>query len=123
MALKLKFADGTEQPYLTALETEEYWNGSSRRTLTFQLARDAANLETLDGLCTEQNLAQLELTNDEMGITNVYEGYVLKLKVGVEPVLVSAETPDAPAVYEDRIILKLGKRTYIEQQLHDLGVN
>ena len=123
MALKLKFANGNELTYLTALETEEYWNGSSRRTLTFQLARDAANLETLDGLCTEQNLASLELINDEMGVTNVYEGYVLKLKVGVEPVLVSAETPEAAAVYEDRVVLKLGKRTYIEQQLHDLGVN
>ena len=123
MALKIKFNGGEDLPYLSALETEEYWNGSSRRTLTFQLARDAANLEELDGLCTEQNLAQLELINDEMGATNVYEGYQLKLKVGVEPVLVSAETPEAPAAYEDRIVLKLGKRTYIEQQLHDLGVN
>ena len=123
MALKLKFVDGTEQPYLTALETEEYYTGASRRTLTFQIARNAADLETLDSLCTEQNLTRLELTNDEMGVTNIYEGYVLKLKVGVEPVLVSAETPEAPAVYEDRIVLKLGKRTYIEQMLHDLGVN
>ena len=123
MALKLKFVDGTEQPYLTALETEEYYTGASRRTLTFQIARNAADLETLDSLCTEQNLAKLELANDEMGVTNIYEGYVLKLKVGVEPVLVSSETPEAPAVYEDRIVLKLGKRTYIEQMLHDLGVN
>ena len=123
MALKLKFVDGTEQPYLTALETEEYYTGASRRTLTFQMERNAANLEELDSLCTEQNLTRLELTNDEMGVTNIYEGYVLKLKVGVEPVLVSSETPEAPAVYEDRIVLKLGKRTYIEQMLHDLGVN
>ena len=123
MALKIKFNGGEDLPYLSALETEEYWNGSSRRTLTFQLARDAADLEELDGLCTEQNLAQLELTNDDMGVTNVYEGYVLKLKVGVEPVLAAAETPDTPATYEDRIVLKLGKRTYIEQQLHNLGVN
>ena len=118
MSLKIKFANGNELTYLTALETEEYWNGSSRRTLTFQLARDAANLEELDGLCTEQNLAQLELTNDEMGITNVYEGYVLKLKLAVEPVLVDAEKQ----TYEDRIKLKLGKRTYIEEQLHLLGI-
>jgi len=123
MALKIKFVNGTEQTYLSALETEEYYNGSSRRTLTFEIARDAANLEELDALCTEENLAKLELINEEEGITNLFEGYVLKLKVGVEPVLVTAETPEAPAAYEERVVLKLGKRTYIEQMLHDMGVN
>ena len=117
--LKIKFSDtdATEIAYLNAIETEEYFGGSSRRTLTFELARDAVDIETLDKLCTEDNCSIITLTNDEMGATNVHEGYVLKLKVGVEPKLVQTETPDSPAMYEDRIIVKLGKRTYIEQQL------
>lgn len=123
MALKIKFANGSEQEYSSALETEEYWNGSNRRTLTFEIARNTANLENLDKLCTEENLAQLELTNEEIGITNFYNGYVLKLKLGIEQVLTNSETPDSPATYEDKIILKLGKRTYIEQQLHNLNIN
>ena len=133
MALKVKFADSkkTEIEYLSALETEEYFNGSSRRTLTFEMARDAANVETLDKLCSvENNVARLELINDAVEIkhedgtietttvTNIYDGYVLKLKVGVEPKLVNSETQ----AYEDRIVLKLGKRTYLEDQLHKLGV-
>lgn len=117
--LKIKFSDtdATEIEYLDAIETEEYFGGSSRRTLTFELARYAANLETLDRLCTEDNCAVLTLSNNEVGATNVFEGYVLKLKVGVESVKVQQETPETPALYEDRIIVKLGKRTYIEQQL------
>ena len=122
MALKIKFIGGAEQAYIKALETEEYYNGSSRRTLTFEMERNAVNLEELDALCTEENLAKLELINEEENVTNLYEGYVLKLKVGVEPILVTAETPDAPAAYEDRVILKVGKRTYIEEQLHKLGL-
>lgn len=134
MALNMKFADGSTYRYLKAIETEEFWNGSARRTLTFELARDAANLEQLDAACTEQNTARLELTNDDVtltdaqgkekrgSVTNIYEGYVLKLKLGVEPVLVETETGDTPASYEERIIVKLGKRTYIEEQLHKLGV-
>lgn len=121
MALKVKFADKnkTTFEYLTALETEEYFNGSSRRTLTFEMARDAANIEELDALCgVENNVAKLELVNEEEGLTNIYEGYVLKLKVGVEPKLIDTETN----TYEDRVSLKLGKRTYIERKLHDLGV-
>lgn len=120
MAFKVKFADNTEIAYLFATETEEYFNGASRRTLTFEMARDAYNLEKLDTLCgTENNVATLTLINEDEGVTNIYEGYVLKLKVGVEPILVDAETN----TYEDRIVLKMGKRTYIEQQLHDLGIN
>lgn len=121
MALKMKFANGEMQGYLMALETEEYYNGSSRRTLTFEIARDTADLERLDALCTEENLTKLELINEEEGVSNIYDGYVLKLKVGVEPVLETAETPDTPAVYENRVILKLGKLTYIESRLKALG--
>ena len=120
MALKIKFADSkhTEVEYLNAIESEEYFNGASRRTLTFDIARDAIGLDALDALCTEDNCKKLELINEEEGITNIYEGYVLKLKIAVEPVLVDAEKQ----TYEDRIKLKLGKRTYIEEQLHALGL-
>lgn len=119
--LKIIFSDKkkTEIEYLTALETEEFYNGSSRRTLTFQIDKSATGLDALDALCTEDNCAKLELVNEEAAITNIYEGYVLKLKVGVESVLTDAEKQ----TYEDRIVLKLGKRTYIEQKLHDLGID
>lgn len=118
MALKIKFANGTEQAYLNAIETEEYYNGSSRRTLTFEIARDAANLEELDALCTEANLEKLELINEEEAISNIYDGYVLKLKLGVEQKLADPETN----TYEEYVCLKLGKRTYIEEKLHKLGL-
>ena len=127
--LKIIFNDKkkTEIEYLTAFETEEYFNGGSRRTLSFDIAKTATGLDALDTLCTEDNCAKLELVNDavtdENGdvqtVTNIYEGYVLKLKVGIESVLVDAEKQ----TYEDRIKLKLGKRTYIEQKLHDLGID
>lgn len=119
MSLKIIFADKAEVKYLDAIETEEYYNGSSRRVITFYIARDAISLDKLDALCTETNCAKLELSNDDAGITNIYEGYVLKLKVGSESVLTDAEKQ----TYEDRIVLKLGKRTYIEEKLHELGIN
>ena len=118
MALKIKFVNGKEQAYLDAIETEEYYNGSSRRTLTFEIARDAANLEELDALCTEENLVKLELTNEEESITNIHEGYVLKLRLGLEQKLINR---DANA-YKEYILLKLGKRTYIEEKLYQLGI-
>jgi hypothetical protein len=119
--LKIKIAN-VEFEYLEALETEEFYNGASRRTLTVSCAHDTIDLTKLNALLVEENLAVITLTNDEIGVTNYHEGYVLKLECGIKNTKVQPETLDAPAVYEDRLVFKLGKRTYIEEQLHRLGL-
>ena len=117
----IKFANGTNFSYLNALETEQFYNGSSRRTLSFECAVGAISVDELNTLLSsEANTASIGLSNGDK--TNIYDGYVLKMEVGIKPVLVQAETPEAAAVYEDRLIFKLGKRTYIEEQLARLGV-
>lgn len=121
MALKINIA-GTEIEYLDALETEEFYNGSKRRTLTVTCAPDAISVDMLNSLLTEENLASVTMTNTETGAVNVYDGYVLKLACGIKNEQVRAETPDTAAVYADRLVFKLGKRTYIEEQLHKLGL-
>ncbi len=55
-------------------------------------------------------------------IVNYFDGYVLKLSCGITSVITQPETPDTPAVYEEQIVFKVGKRTYIEEQLHKLGL-
>ena len=119
--LKINIA-GTEFEYLDALETEEHYNGSSRRTLTVTCLPDAISMDELNALLTEDNLASITLTNTETGAVGIHDGYVLKLKIGVENKLIQVDTPDTPAVYADRLIFKLGKRTYIEEMLHKLGL-
>lgn len=112
-----------EFEYLDALETEEYYNGASRRTLTITAAADVVSVDKLHGVLTENNLASITLTNDDPKVSNVYDAYVLSLSCGVQSVEVEAETPETPAKYEQRLVLKLGKRTYIEEQLHKLGID
>lgn len=117
------FANSKCVPYLEAIETEEYWGGSNRRTLTFTCAADAVSVDTLNAILNDAaNTASLSLTNEELGVTNLYEGYTLKLKVGIEPVQTKPDDPDAPAAYVDRLVFKLGKPTYIEAQLARLGL-
>lgn len=119
--LKIKIANA-EFEYLDALETEQFYNGASRRTLTITCAPNAIGLDALNALLTENNLGSISVTNDEMGVTNYHEGYVLKLECGIKNTLVKAESPEAAAVYADRLVFKLGKRTYIEEALHKLGL-
>ena len=132
--MKIKLKNGKEIDYLIAFETEEYFNGSSRRTLTFECDKNAISVDELNKLLSnEDNLKEIILTNEnvavniptdktEQSFTNIYSDYILKLKCGIENKLVIGETPETKAVYEDRIIFKLGKRTYIEEQLEKLGL-
>ena len=124
--LKIKIAN-TEFEYLDALETEEFFNGSSRRTLTITCDPSVIGVDALNALLTEANLATITMTNTEVDgevepIVNIYDGYVLKLACGINSTLVQMETPESPAVYADRLIFKVGKRTYIEEMLHQLGL-
>ena len=120
-----------EFEYLEALETEEFYNGSSRRTLTVTCDPKAIGLDVLNSILTEANLASITMTNTAMftdeestePITNIYDGYVLKLSCGIASTMTAQESPDSPAVYTDRLVFKLGKRTYIEQQLAALGIS
>lgn len=119
--MNIKFLNGTNFEYLNALETEEYWGGSSRRTLTIECEPGVISVDTLnDILSNENNVADITLSNEVMQAENVYSGYVLKLKCGIEPKLMSAESPEAAAVYEDKLVFKLGKRTYNEEQYKNL---
>ncbi len=121
--LTAKFKNNSTVDYLSALETEEFWGGSSRRTLAFECAPDAMSVDELNDLLSdEDNTADIELHNSETGAEAIHSGYQLKLKVAIEPVLVHQETPEGAAVYVDRLLFKLGKRTYIEQQLKALGI-
>ena len=119
--MNIKFTNGTEFEYMNALETEEYYNGASRRTLTFECEVGVVGVDALNNLLSkEENTQAIKLSNGD--VTNIYEGYVLKCKCGIENKLVQAETPENAAVYADRLVFKLGKRTYIEEQLKKLGL-
>ena len=123
----INFNKGKKVDYINATETEEYFNGTSRRTLTFECNKNAISIDELNTILSDENntkkiVLEGDVLEDGTVPTSINEGYVLKLKVGVEPVLVSSETPETPAKFEDRILFKLGKRTYIEEQLKKLGL-
>lgn len=127
--MKAIFTNGAELEYLNALETEEYWGGSNRRTLTFTCAPDAVSIDALNAVLSDmantQRLSLTDTTRYESGentVTNYYDGYTMKLAVGIDKVLVQPDSPDSPAVYEDRLVFKLGRPTAIEAALAKLGI-
>ena len=135
--MNIKFLNGTNFSYLNAVETEEYYNGASRRTLAFEAEVGVIGVDELNGILSdENNTKSITLTGDAVAIldengnptgetthaVNICDGYVLKCKCGIENKLVTEETSETPAVYADRLVFKLAKRTYIEEMLHRLGL-
>lgn len=119
--LKINIA-GTEFEYLKASETEKWFNGAFRRALTVTCLPNAISMDELNSVLTEENLANITLSSTDTGIIGIYDGYVLKLKLGIENKLIQPETSDTPAAYDDRLIFELGKRTYTEEQLRKLAL-
>jgi hypothetical protein len=122
--MKLKFTNNTFIDYLYYMESEEHYNGSTRRIIQFNCDPSVISIDELNAiLSNEENIKTFTmLYPNEEDIYEVCDGYVLKLKCGIESILVAPETSDHPAVYEDQLVFKLGKRTYIEEQLHKMGL-
>lgn len=118
--MQIKFNNGKILNCLNSLEQEEYYNGSNRRTLTVDFDK-SYNFDELNKLVSDtENTKSIEVIADTW--QNVYDNYTIKLSLGVVQKLIEETTPDSPASYEERIILKLGKLTYIEAQLAALGI-
>ncbi len=112
-----KFTNGKTIEYLNAVISEEYANGASRSVITFECDPTTGVDEINAIVSDENNVATITLTGDD-GIQSIHDGYILKLKVGLESV--PQYTEDGPQ-YAERLVFKLGKMTYIEQKIKQIS--
>ena len=118
MSKTVILADKTE---LTALEVSgatQYIQGSNRDTLTF-IFPASEGMEALDAAFSPDNCETITIRDGSEEYT--HSGYTVRGGLAKAPVLVTPETADAPAVYEDRITVTMGQRTYVETLLGQMG--
>ena len=115
--MNIKFTNGKTIEYLNAVISEEYANGASRSVITFECDPTTGVDEINAIVSDENNVATITLTGDD-GIQSIHDGYILKLKVGLESV--PQYTEDGPQ-YAERLVFKLGKMTYIEQKIKQIS--
>lgn len=136
--MKIVFENGNELDCIDVVEREELCIGSNRHVLTVMCEPDALSLDTLNTIISdtaktvgllvvdtmiEEKMEDGELVQTPIPVEKDYEGYTMKLFVGIEKVLVQQERPDSAAVYADRLVFKLGRPTFMEQKLAALGIN
>jgi hypothetical protein len=90
--------------------------GLSRDTLTFVFPGDM-DMAELDGIFTAKNCESITVEG-ETG-SYIHKGYTVRGELSKAIVCVSAETEEKPAVYEERINVVMGQRTYAEKQMEE----
>ena len=91
--------------------------GATRDTLTFVFPADK-NMAELDGIFTAKNCESITV-EDGSGIY-IHKGYTVRGELSKVTVCVSDETEEAPAVYEERIHVVMGQRTYTEAKMSEM---
>ena len=91
--------------------------GANRDTLTFVFPADK-NMAELDGIFTAKNCESITV-EDESG-AYIHKGYTVRGELSKVTVCVSGETEEAPAVYEERIHVVMGQRTYTEAKMSEM---
>ena len=90
--------------------------GANRDTLTFVFP--VMDMAELDGIFTSKNCESITV-EDETG-SYIHKGYTVRGELTKTTVCVSDETEESPAVYEERINVVMGQRTYVETKMAEM---
>lgn len=87
--MNLQFANGLIIAYESAIETEEYINGSNRRTITFDCKPKAISVDEINTiLSSKDNTQTLKIVNEKNETLSVYDEYTIKISCGISNILV-----------------------------------
>lgn len=118
--MKIILANGKELNPILVKGASTFVQGAKRDTLYFMFPA-TESLSYLDVAFTESACESITIIGAD-DTERIYKGYVIRAELKKAPVEVSPETPESPAVIEDRITVAMAQRTYIETQLAALGI-
>ena len=108
--------NNTELTPINVIGGRKNVQGANRDTLTFVFPADMSMAE-LDGTFSAANCESITIEDDTGSY--IHKGYTVRGELSKTSVCTAAETEETPAVYEDRINIVMGQRTYTEKQMAD----
>ena len=117
--MKIILANGTELEPIVVTGGPRTVQGARRDVLTFVFPVSAGLVE-LDSLFTPANCERITITDDE-GNEAIHKAYTIRAEIQKTNMEVEPATEETDAVYEDRIMVSMGQRTYTESQLAAQG--
>lgn len=114
--MKIILANGTELSPISVLGGKRVVHGVNRDTLSFVFPVETS-LDELDGVFTEANCETITIVDG--GNEYIHKAYTIRAELKREPVEVTPSTESEAAVYENRVIVSMGQRTYTETQIKE----
>lgn len=116
--MKITLTNGMELTPIVVTGARRNVHGASRDALTFVFPA-SAGMESVDALFTAANCENITIEEDG-GAAYIHNAYTVRAALSKESVEVTPATEETEAVYEDRIMVTMAQRTYIESQIASL---
>lgn len=113
--MKIILSNGTELTPIVVTGELKVVQDAFRDVLNFIFYADAG-MEALDAAFTESACENINIVGDD-GSEAIHKGYTIRVGLNKAAVKVQEATADTDAVYEDRITVSMGQRTYTETKV------
>lgn len=112
--MKIKLANGTELNPLSAVGEKRFVQGAERDSISFVFPVETS-LDELDAIFTAKNCEKIVISDGEEEF--LHNAYTIRVELKREPVEIEPATESTDAIYENRVIVNMAQRTYMESQL------
>lgn len=114
--MKIILNNNAELTPINVIGGNKYVQGANRDTLTFVFPADM-DMAELDGIFTAKNCESIVIEGETEFY--IHHGYTVRCELSKTTVCTAPETEEAPAVYDERIHVVMGQRTYTEKQIEE----
>ena len=116
----VKFNDGVEVTALVVNGQSRFFQNAQRDSLEFIFKKGDYLFDTLDTYFANKNKTRKITLIDEAQNQFIYDDYVLRVSMSLNPVVISPETSTDPEVTEERISVIMARQTYMEKMIEQL---
>ena len=116
--MKIILANGAELAPIVVTGAKKTIQGATRDTLTFVFP-ETVGMDAIDAAFSDAACESITIINDG-GEEFIYKGYTIRAELKKSPMEVTPATEEAEAVTENRVMISMSQRTYVETQLASL---
>ena len=113
--MKIILANGTELNPIIVTGGIRYVQEVNRDSLSF-IFEESTSLDELETIFTEANCERIIIVEDG-GAEYIHKAYTILAELAKRSVMVTPETEETEAVFENRAIVCMAQRTYAENQI------
>lgn len=112
--MKIILTNGVELTPIAVTGEKRTVQGANRDVLSFIFSANSS-MDELDNIFTATNCESITIMDGENEY--IHNAYTVRAELKREPVMVTPATESEAAVYENRVIVSMGQRTYTESQI------